>query len=762
MTGTAQGRAALDQAQLMLALAQARLRRAEAIEAHQAELEAGLRQAAADRDAVHRQAMAAEATLATIQASTSWRVMQAMQRAGRLLGREPAAHSGAQPVSAAAPAAEPAIATPSGPEPEPDDEGVLAVAYAAFLRSGHRLVFPRPAEPDVAVVIVAVPDDPALLLACLQSVLAQSGPAFEVALSNPGGAAAELLARTEGLVAAPGRAAALLLLDGSLLLRPGALDAALAALHPDVGAVAGRVVLPTGLVEQAGGVLWRDGTTAAYGAGLPDGHAEVMFARDADHAGGGLMLTTRTAFEQAGGLGSDAAFGAALRAAGLRVAYAPRLAADRFGPPQPPVADAAQRRQALALRDVASGRLPPHPGNLLHARDPSGRLRLLVLDGFMPMAVMGAGYPRARAVLNEASALGWAVTLFPMERGDAVWAATYDSLAEEIEVCGGRGAAELAEFLRERAGFYDALLVSRPEYMRALRATLAADPGRLGAMRLIYDAEALFSTRDLQRRRLEGKPAAAAEADALVADELRLLDGVDAVMAVTASEAAVFAGGQAAPVHVVSHPLDVAVGVAGFAARAGFLFVGRLLEVQSPNYDGLAWFVGKVWPRIRAALPDATLTVIGAVIAEPTALQADGVALLGPVADLAPHYAAARVFVAPTRFAAGIPIKVLEAGAAGVPVAATALVASQLGWTDGGEIVAVDEPAALAARAVALYEDPGLWSRTRLAAAARLADEHGPERFRDALRAALGGDGGPPRPARRTGARSLGSPPAAC
>ncbi len=742
----------------MLALAQARLRRAETIEAHQAELEAGLRQAAADRDAVHRQAMTAEATLATIQASTSWRVMQAMQRAGRLLGRERAAEPGA------AQAAEPAVAPDPEPNPGPDDEGVLAVAYQAFLRSGHCLVFPRPAAPEVSVVIVAVPDDPALLLACLQSVLAQSGPEFEVALSNPGGAAAELLTRTEGLIAAPGGAAALLLLDGALLLRPGALDAALAALHADagVGAVAGRVVLPTGLVEQAGGVLWRDGTTAAFGAGLPDGHAEVMFARDADHAGGGLLLTTRTAFEQAGALGSEAAFGAALRAAGLRVAYAPRLAADRFGPPQPPLDAAAQRRQALALRNVAAGRLPPHPGNLVHARDPSGRLRLLVLDGFMPMTVMGAGYPRARAVLNGASALGWAVTLFPMERGDAGWAATYDSLAADIEVCGGRGAAELSDFLRERAGFYDAMLVSRPEYMRALRHTLAADPGRLGAMRLIYDAEALFSTRDLQRRRLEGEPADPAEAEALVADELRLTDSVDAVMAVTAAEAAVFAGGQTAPVHVVSHPLDVAVGVAGFAARNGFLFVGRLLEVQSPNYDGLAWFVRSVWPRVRAALPDATLTVIGAVVAEPAALQADGVTLLGPVADLSPHYAAARVFVAPTRFAAGIPIKVLEAGAAGVPVAATALVATQLGWSDGGEIVAVDEPAALAARAVALHEDPGVWSRTRLAAAARLADEHGPERFRDALRAALGGDGGPARPAGRSGARSLGSPPAAC
>jgi hypothetical protein len=610
-------------------------------------------------------------------------------------------------------------------------------------------------------VIAAVPDNSALL-ACLQSVLAQAGPVFEVALSGAGAAAEPLLARTEGLAAAPGRAPALLLLDGALLLRPGALQAAMDRLAPDVGAVAGRITTPAGLIEQAGGVLWRDGSTAAYGAGLPDGHGEVMFCRDADHAGGGLMLATRTAFEQAGGLGSEAAFGTALRAAGLRVAYAPRFAADRFGPPQPTPDAVTRRRQAVALLDVAAGRLPPHPGNLLHARDPSGRRRLLMLDGFMPVAVMGAGYPRARAVLNQASALGWSVTLFPMERGDAGWAATYESLAPEIEVCGNRGAAELGDFLRERAGFYDALLVSRPEYMRALRTTLASDPGLLGGLRLIYDAEALFSSRDLQRRRLDGDTPTEADAEALVAEELRLTEGVDAVLAVTEAEAAVLARGQPAPVHVASHPLDVQAGTAGFAARRGFLFVGRLLEVRSPNYDGLSWFIRDVWPQIRAARPEATLTVVGAVTAESAALQADGVMLLGPVADLAPHYAAARVFVAPVRYAAGVPIKVLEAGAAGLPVAATALVATQLGWTDGGEIAAVDDPSALAARAVTLHDDPGLWSRTRLAAAARLAAEHGPDRFRDALRAALGGDGGPPRPADGASVRSLGSLPSAC
>src|SRR6516165_5151624 len=47
-------------------------------------------------------------------------------------------------------------------------------------------------------------------------------------------------------------------------------------------------------------------------------------------------------------------------------------------------------------------------------------------------------------------------------------------------------------------------------------------------------------------------------------------------------------------------------------------------------------------------------------------LEALGVRLVGPVADLHPLYDAARVFVAPAHVAAGVPIKILEATAAGL------------------------------------------------------------------------------------------------
>src|SRR6516162_2232033 len=88
-----------------------------------------------------------------------------------------------------------------------------------------------------------------------------------------------------------------------------------------------------------------------------------------------------------------------------------------------------------------------------------------------------------------------------------------------------------------------------------------------------------------------------------------------------------------------------------------------------------------------------------------TELEIPGVRLLGQVEDLRPLYDRARLFVSPIRFSAGIPIKVLEAAAAGLPVVGTELMATQLGWKPGVEIEAADNPAQMARKAVALYKN---------------------------------------------------------
>jgi glycosyltransferase involved in cell wall biosynthesis len=106
------------------------------------------------------------------------------------------------------------------------------------------------------------------------------------------------------------------------------------------------------------------------------------------------------------------------------------------------------------------------------------------------------------------------------------------------------------------------------------------------------------------------------------------------------------------------------------------------------------------------------------------------------VADTTPLYEAARIFIAPTRFAAGTPYKIYEAAAMGLPCVVTTLLAEQLGWRDGEELLAVpaDEPMAFAAAIARLYHDEALWMRLRAGALKRLARENSPADFARAVK----------------------------
>jgi glycosyltransferase involved in cell wall biosynthesis len=95
---------------------------------------------------------------------------------------------------------------------------------------------------------------------------------------------------------------------------------------------------------------------------------------------------------------------------------------------------------------------------------------------------------------------------------------------------------------------------------------------------------------------------------------------------------------------------------------------------------------------------------------------------------VAQWYDRARVFIAPTRFAAGIPHKAHEAAAFGLPMVTSTLVAGQLGW-EPPALLHADDAAAFAAACVAMHDDEQHWSEARREALERVQRDCAPEVF---------------------------------
>ena len=120
------------------------------------------------------------------------------------------------------------------------------------------------------------------------------------------------------------------------------------------------------------------------------------------------------------------------------------------------------------------------------------------------------------------------------------------------------------------------------------------------------------------------------------------------------------------------------------------LFFGAL--DYGPNVDAALFLVREIWPRIRAALPEARLKIAGkSPCAEVRALgNGDDVELMGYVNDKAELFASVTAAVVPIRSGGGTRIKILEAMAMGKAVISTRIGCEGIDATHGESILLGD------------------------------------------------------------------------
>ena len=149
------------------------------------------------------------------------------------------------------------------------------------------------------------------------------------------------------------------------------------------------------------------------------------------------------------------------------------------------------------------------------------------------------------------------------------------------------------------------------------------------------------------------------------------------------------------------------------------LFVGTMNYF--PNADAVLYFSREILPRIRSVFPLVVFDIVGRAPARAVRkLSATpSVRVHGEVADLHPYLAGADVSVAPMRISRGVPNKILEAMAVGIPVVATTEAIKGLRVTDEEDLLLGDTPERFAEQVVRLLSDHKL--RVRITKHARQA-----------------------------------------
>jgi polysaccharide biosynthesis protein PslH len=269
----------------------------------------------------------------------------------------------------------------------------------------------------------------------------------------------------------------------------------------------------------------------------------------------------------------------------------------------------------------------------------------------------------------------------------------------------------------------------------------------LPGARVVLDQHNVESDRFVgfaRRQRGLRRRIADAEARAAIRYERSTLRGVDAVGAISDSDARGLRelAGVAAP--VVPHVVSIAPTIDRDAEARRLCYAGKLS--WEPNVRGVDWFCREVWPIVRQRLPDATLEIAGSGLPEdasgrqiaPPAWTAPGITMLGFRRDIDAVYARSAAMIAPLFGAFGISIKLLEAFRHGIPVVTTPDGAWGLPVENGRELFIESEPAAFAARVVELAISHASRARLQAAAYSYLERHHSLATAQEAVRDLLG------------------------
>ena len=219
-------------------------------------------------------------------------------------------------------------------------------------RETGKLVFPKEEHPEVSVVI-PVYNQIHYTYACLKSILEHTPDVtYEIIIADDVStdATAEIFKFAENLVisrnqenqgflrncnqaAKKARGRYIMFLNNDTQVTDGWLSSLVNLIQSDdsIGMVGFKVVYPDGRLQEAGGIIWSDGSGWNYGRLDNPDKAEYNYVKDVDYISGAAILLSKELWNQIGGFDdrfapaycedSDLAF--EVRKAGYRVVYQP-------------------------------------------------------------------------------------------------------------------------------------------------------------------------------------------------------------------------------------------------------------------------------------------------------------------------------------------------------------------------------------------------------------------------------------------------------
>ena len=602
-------------------------------------------------------------------------------------------------------------------------------------------------SPQVSVLIPFF-DQCKVTLSCLKAISCQTGPSFEVILVDDGSRddRAESFRQIPGIrylrndqnigyLRSCNRAALEAKGEYIVLLNSDALPMRewLAELihtfeiHPSTGLAGSMLLYPNGRLQEAGGLVFKDGVGWNYGRNK-DPHAyQYNYVRPMDYCSGASIAIPRELWHELGGYDEefvpayyeDTDLALRVRQAGYSVMFNPfsrvihfeGVTAGRDTTSGVKKYQEVNRKKFADRWKLDIGDKNPSEYIDAYVRRHHYKARLLWIDTTTPTPDQDSGSIDTVNFFKVALRGGWGVTFIPWE--NFRHEGSYTEFLQHLGVeCLYYPYANPEKCLKELGGDCDVVVVSRATIAPYVQPLVKACAPHA---KIIFNTVDLHFLRHERETELFGSPpmlqGTGCNPEVKRRDELKVIRESDMTIVISEQEAKIVRSYQPdSRLSVIPFFRDIPGRQKLCYERRDICFIGGF--GHPPNSDAVKYFVSSIWPTVREELPGCRFVIVGSRITdEILRLASDSIIVRGFVPDLDDVFNEIRLSVAPLRYGAGIKGKIVSSLSYGVPVVATKIGVEGMDLVNGEQVYIDDTSEAFARHVVSLYCDENTWLR---------------------------------------------------